>query len=78
MLKNTFIHVPGLGIKSEQRIWSSGISSWEDLSGKEVTCLSPYKRGFIKGCIEESAEHLSQGNQLFRNLLPSNQLFRKL
>ena len=77
MLKNTFIHVPGLGIKSEQRIWSSGISSWGDLSGKEVTCLSPYKRGFIKDCIEESAEHLSKGNpNYFGNLLSSNHFWR--
>ena len=31
MLKNTFIHVPGLGTKTEQRIWSSGVHSWNDL-----------------------------------------------
>ena len=77
MLKNTFIHVPGLGIKSEQRIWSSGIYSWEDLSGKEATCFSPYKREIVKQCIEESIEHLSRGNpNYFGNLLPSNQFWR--
>jgi len=77
MLKNTFIHVPGLGIKSEQRIWSSGISSWEDLSGKEATCFSPYKREIIKRCIEDSVEHLSRGNpNYFGDLLPSNQFWR--
>ena len=31
MLKNTFLHISGLGIRSEQRIWSSGVLSWEDL-----------------------------------------------
>jgi uncharacterized protein YprB with RNaseH-like and TPR domain len=77
MLKNTFIHVPGLGIKSEQRIWSSGIYSWEDLSGKQDICFSPYKREIIKRCIEDSVEHLSKENpNYFGNLLPSNQFWR--
>ena len=77
MLKNTFIHVPGLGIKSEQRIWFSGLSSWDDLPCKECACLSPYKREIIKRCIEESQEHLSKGNpNYFGSLLPFNQFWR--
>ncbi len=77
MLKNTFLHIPGLGIKSEQRIWSSGISSWDDLSCKEFNCFSPYKREVIKRCIEESAENLSRGNpNYFGDLLPTNHFWR--
>jgi hypothetical protein len=29
MLTNTFCHVPGLGIETEKRLWSSGLRSWE-------------------------------------------------
>jgi uncharacterized protein YprB with RNaseH-like and TPR domain len=77
MLKNTFLHVPGLGIKSEQRIWSSGISSWDDLPCKGFNCFSPYKREIVKRFIEESLEHLSKGNpNYFGSLLPSNQFWR--
>ena len=77
MLKNTFIHVPGLGLKSEQRIWSSGISSWDDLSCKEFTCFFSYKREIIMRCIKESAENLSIGNpNYFGDLLPTNQVWR--
>ncbi|MBU0986233.1 MAG: hypothetical protein KKH68_03175 [Proteobacteria bacterium] len=28
MLKNTFHHVPGIGIKTEVQIWNSGILGW--------------------------------------------------
>lgn len=29
MLKNTFCHVPGIGIRNERRLWERGILSWE-------------------------------------------------
>ena len=30
MLRNTFIHVPGIGLKTEAALWSRGIATWED------------------------------------------------
>ncbi len=30
MLRNTFIHIPGIGPATEQKIWASGIRTWED------------------------------------------------
>jgi hypothetical protein len=29
MLTNTFCHIPGVGEKTEQRLWSAGVTSWE-------------------------------------------------
>ena len=29
MLKNPFIHIPGIGAVTEQRLWASGITSWD-------------------------------------------------
>ncbi len=31
MLKNTFIHLPGIGEKTERHLWKSGIITWTDL-----------------------------------------------
>ncbi len=77
MLKNTFIHVPGLGIKSEQRIWSSGIHSWEDLLRGNLRCFSLKRADTLKQSIEQSLEHLSRRNpKYFGDLLPSNQFWR--
>ena len=77
MLKNTFVHVLGLGIKTEQRIWSSGIHSWDNLLGGNFTWFSPMRRENIKRGIEESLEHLSRKNpKYFGDRLPSNQHWR--
>jgi uncharacterized protein YprB with RNaseH-like and TPR domain len=77
MIKNTFLHIPRLGIKTEQRIWSSGVHSWDDLLGGNFTCFSPMRRDDIKRSIEESLEHLSRKNpKYFGDRLPSNQHWR--
>lgn len=77
MLKNTFLQVPRLGIKTEQRIWSSGIHSWDDLLGGNFTWFSPMRRDIVKRCIDESIEQLSTKNpKYFGDRLPSNQHWR--
>ena len=77
MLKNTFLHIPGLGIKTEQRIWDSGICCWDDLLRGGYARISPKKRDIIARCIEESIEHLSSRNPtFFGDRLPSNQFWR--
>lgn len=30
MLKNSFCHLPGIGIPTERRLWASGILTWDD------------------------------------------------
>jgi hypothetical protein len=77
MLQNTFLHVPGLGIKSERRIWSSGIHSWDDLLRGDLRCFSPKGADTLRRSIEDSRKHLSKGNpNYFGNVLPSNQFWR--
>src|SRR4051812_17575318 len=31
VLKNTFLHLPGIGSRGEARLWASGIRCWHDL-----------------------------------------------
>jgi uncharacterized protein len=77
MLKNTFLHIPGLGIKSEQRIWSSGIHSWDDLLREDLKCFSLKKANTLRRSIEESLEQLTRKNpNYFGSLLPTNQFWR--
>ena len=77
MLKNTFIHVPGLGIKTEQRIWSFGVHSWDDLLSGGLSKFSPTRRDIVKASIEDSIEQLSNRNpNFFGERLPSNQSWR--
>jgi uncharacterized protein YprB with RNaseH-like and TPR domain len=77
MLRNTFLHILGLGIKSEQRIWSTGIHSWDDLFKEDVGHFSRKRTDILKRGIEESLEHLSIDNSnYFGDRLPSNQSWR--
>jgi uncharacterized protein len=77
MLKNSFVHIPGVGIKSEQKIWLSGIHSWDELLTGELSLFTPTKRDRLKRSVEESNEHLSNLNpEFFRSLLPSNHHWR--
>lgn len=33
MLEKTFVHIPGIGLRTEREIWRSGITSWDDITG---------------------------------------------
>ncbi len=77
MLKNSFVHVRGIGMKSEQKIWSSGIHSWADLLNGDLSGFSPIKRANLIRSIEESSEQLSRSNPaFFGNCLPSKHYWR--
>jgi uncharacterized protein YprB with RNaseH-like and TPR domain/predicted nuclease with RNAse H fold/dephospho-CoA kinase len=34
VLENTFIHLPGIGLKKERNLWKMGIRTWDDFSKK--------------------------------------------
>ena len=73
MLKNTFIHIPGIGHITEQRLWESGIQHWDQFTGNHSIRLSPTKMDTITTCLEQSYQHLTTGNpNYFSEQLPAN------
>jgi uncharacterized protein YprB with RNaseH-like and TPR domain len=77
MLRNTFVHVPGIGIRSEQKIWSSGVHSWDDLDNGDPSFCVRIGKDRLKQSIEESIKHLSNLNpEFFGKRLPSNHHWR--
>jgi uncharacterized protein YprB with RNaseH-like and TPR domain len=66
MLRNTYIHIPGIGSTTERRIWESGIKSWEEyLENQDAVKVPRTKRRSLLPAVEESIEQLSEGNHLF-------------
>jgi uncharacterized protein len=66
MLRNTYIHIPGIGATTERRIWESGIKSWEEyLENQDAVKIPRTKRRSLPSAVEESIEQLSEGNHLF-------------
>jgi uncharacterized protein YprB with RNaseH-like and TPR domain len=77
MLRNTFCHVPGIGTRSEECLWSSGIHSWEGFAHTRRFPLSPRRVRSLTKYINQSIRHLEKSNHAyFTGLLPSNQHWR--
>lgn len=77
MLKNTFLHIPGIGAEIEKKFWCKGINNWDSFNptgqGK-----SPTKRETIVGeYLLASKQHLQAGNpRFFAELIPAGQHWR--
>ncbi|MFO7748887.1 MAG: ribonuclease H-like domain-containing protein [Desulfobacteraceae bacterium] len=73
MLTNTFHHIPGIGIKKEENLWKSGITSWESLKGNPPPALPAKLSATLNQHIEVSLAHIKKKNfGYFRDLLPSS------
>jgi uncharacterized protein YprB with RNaseH-like and TPR domain len=70
-LENTFIHVPGIGEKTEKKLWRDGVRSWDEAESADR--LSEGKRSFI----QKSRRNLEVGNTVFfGSKLPNTELWR--
>jgi uncharacterized protein len=78
ILKNTFVHVPGVSKCAEENIWRNDILSWEDfISNHSKIYLSTKKRDLIFNHIEQSIKALKNKDfSFFINDLPSNMHWR--
>ena len=57
MLEQTFIHIPGIGPKTEQAIWGQGVLTWKQFLIHERPILSPEKDRLIRQELTSSLEH---------------------
>ena len=77
MLKNTFIHIPGVGTKAEQRIWESGFLSWNDWLSPEARDLPFVSRTQFRYQLERSMEAFENSDaRFFSDMLPNKELWR--
>jgi uncharacterized protein YprB with RNaseH-like and TPR domain len=61
MLKRTFIHLPGIGPRSEAHFWRQGLATWEDfLAAQRIWGLSRERLGWLQGELEGSLKHLEE------------------
>lgn len=77
MLKNTFIHIPGIGTKTEQRLWEAGVKDWDSFLNSAPQNLPPARRDGIADELRESNRQLALGNaNFFAGRLPAGQHWR--
>lgn len=77
MLRNTFCHIPGIGLKNERRLWDGGVLSWEDFLAANA---ARQDRPKCPACIPyaaKSIEQLEAGNPgFFAKTLPAGECWR--
>lgn len=77
MLKNTFLHIPGVGIKTERQLWSSGIYSWDLFLNHRKTGIPPKKFDTMSQCLKESKNQMvSLNSNYFAERIPSGHHWR--
>ena len=77
MLQNTFLHIPGIGIKTEQRLWESGILSWDlgtNMGGEG--CLSKKLKTTTRWLRESKHQLASVNPNYFAEHMPASHHWR--
>jgi hypothetical protein len=76
MLTNTFIHIQGIGLKTEADLWQAGTLEWDDFLGNRPDGISPARTTYIIEALEESRSNLTTRPEYFTGLLPASQHWR--
>jgi len=80
MLKNTFIHLPGIGAKKERTFWEKGILTWEDFErnfSRQRSFFPIEIDNTLWSALDDSRAALDRGDfDYFAERLPSNEHYR--
>lgn len=77
MLKNTFLHISGVGLKKEKKIWENQAREWNSFLKNNNSIFSKSQHAEILEKIELSKLNLSKKDaNYFYNVLPSNEQWR--
>lgn len=78
MLQQTFIHVPGIGLVRERRLWDAGICTWRDfLAADAALPWNSVRMGHIREHLDQSIRAYGEGSwTFFDQRLPSDHKWR--
>ncbi|HXG24758.1 MAG TPA: ribonuclease H-like domain-containing protein [Chthonomonadales bacterium] len=78
VLESTYIHCPGVGEKTERRIWEAGARTWSDFVAMGARMrISGLQRAVLEPLICESIERLAgQDYRWFSRVLPQREHWR--
>ena len=78
MLRNTFLHLPGIGYAYERLLWESGVLTWDDfMRAPSLPSALAGRRERLLPLVEESLARHEQGNAaFFARTLPPRELWR--
>ncbi len=68
MLKNTFVHIQGIGPRTEQALWAGGVRTWEDYLARPAPPLSRSRDRLVRDGLERSLQNLHDAAYFSRRL----------
>ena len=72
MLNNTFHHIPGIGLKTEQSLWAAGLDNWDRLNDSTGLKVSSHRLETLTRHVDQSRREMETGNYTyFAQRLPS-------
>ena len=76
MLFHSFIHIPGIGAKTERLLWESGIHQWSDVREPLPAALPVAKARLLLRYVEERRQLLEESPVDFAKLMPIAERWR--
>jgi len=77
LLQSSFVHIPGIGLKTEGQFWQSGIDTWDVFANDNLIRLSAARRANIHQALQASKIRLRNNEPgFFARGLPSGQHWR--
>jgi hypothetical protein len=77
MIENTFCLLPGIGAKTERRLWDAGVLTWDDLLSTAGSPVPPLARALAPDRLAEARARLEQRDaDYFAGLLPAAEQWR--
>lgn len=78
MLRQTFLHIAGVGYRTEERLWRSGVRAWEDVSRARLERVVPPGLGRrVADAVSDSEDALGRGRyRYFADRLPVREHWR--
>lgn len=76
MLTHSFIHLPGIGTKTEEKLWQAGIHRWSQWQDNPPVKLPNSSLPELSRLLHSSAENLAKGPDFYSRRLPANEQWR--
>jgi len=74
-IENSFILAPGIGEKTEQKLWKKGITHWDHV--EDTTNISDNKKSKLESFLTKARKNLDVGNSVFfGDKLPNREVWR--
>ena len=79
MIENSFVQLPGIGYETEQRFWTAGVRTWDDLERNLNELLGAKRALKIAGALKECRTARESGRfEYFQERLKGSDMWRLL